>query len=87
MRGRPVLLPVAVILSLLLGSVPSLALAQDSAGAGPDQSLVEFASEDCSWLNAGDEDVVAGVGPITRGTLAVPENWPAQGSDGFRFTS
>nr|MBA2518612.1 hypothetical protein [Chloroflexia bacterium] len=79
MRGRPVLLPVAVILSLLLGSAPSLALAQDSVGADPDRSLVELASDDCSWLNAGDEDVVALVGPVTCGTLAVPENWPAPG--------
>lgn len=68
-----------VALLVVLSAAPGLVLAQETPPTVPDLSLVNLVEADCGWLNAGEEDAVTGLGPITCGTLEVPENWQAPG--------
>ncbi len=78
MRPTTLLMPLLFPLMLVMSSAPGLLRAQEPATTVPDLSNVTLVETDCDWLNTGDEDVVASLGPITCGTVlgcvsALPE--------------
>lgn len=79
MRRRTRLVSLSLVIVLLLSTLPRHTWAQEDVRTGPDLSRVEHIETDCSWLDAGGSDVVVQLGPISCGTLAVPENWRRPG--------